>query len=84
MSTSGMKPVDEVLFKDTPSLFYHTNQEQYSEQLSNLRNFFGSCVKLLSDKNSLQVLQNLLEKCNSGEEGVKRVNEAHKKRIARK
>jgi hypothetical protein len=40
----------------------------------------GDCVKLLSDKNSLQVLQNLLEKCNPGEEGVKRVNQVRKKR----
>ena len=38
------------------------------------------CVKLLNDKNSLQVLQNLLEKCNSGEDGLKRVNQVHKKR----
>jgi hypothetical protein len=41
----------------------------------------GSCVKLLNDKNYLQVLQSLLEKCNSGEEGVKTVNQVHKKRI---
>jgi hypothetical protein len=63
-----------------PSLFDQTNQEKSSKQVSNLRNFLGSCVKLLNDKNSLQVLQNLLEKCNSGEEGVKRVNQVCKKR----
>jgi hypothetical protein len=40
----------------------------------------GSCVKLLNDKNYLQVLQSLLEKCNSGEEGVKTVNQVCKKR----
>jgi hypothetical protein len=75
VSTSGMKPVDEIPVYDMPSLFDQTNQEQSSEQVSNLRNFLGACVKLLSDKNSLQVLQNLLEKCNPGEEGVKRVNQ---------
>jgi hypothetical protein len=36
-------------------------------------------VKLLNDKSSLQVLQNMLEKCNSGE-GVKIVNHVHRKR----
>jgi hypothetical protein len=40
----------------------------------------GACVKLLSDKNSLQVLQMFLEKCNPKEEGVKRVNQVCKKR----
>ena len=40
----------------------------------------GACVKLFSDKNSLQVLQNLLEKCNRGEKGVKVVNQVRKKR----
>ena len=74
-STSGTKPVDEIPFNDMPSLFDQTNQEQSSEQVSNLRNFLGACVKLLSDKNSLQVLENLLEKCNPGEEGIKRVNQ---------
>jgi hypothetical protein len=65
---------------DMPSLFDQTNQEQSSEQVSNLRNFLRSCVKLLNDKNSLQVLHNLLEKCNSREEGVKTLNQVHKKR----
>jgi hypothetical protein len=36
-------------------------------------------VKLLSDKNSLQVLQKLLEKCNPREEGVKIVNQVRNK-----
>jgi hypothetical protein len=80
MSTSGKKPEDEIPVYGMPSLFDQTNQEQSLEQVSNLRIFLGSCVKLLNDKNSLQVLQNLLEKCNSGEEGVKRVNRVCKKR----
>jgi hypothetical protein len=41
----------------------------------------GSCVKLLNDQNSLQILQNMLEKCNPREEGVKIVNQVRKKRI---
>jgi hypothetical protein len=45
-----------------PPLFDQTNKDQPSEQVSNLKNFLGSCVKLLNDKISLQVLQSLLEK----------------------
>jgi hypothetical protein len=43
----------------------------------------GSCVKLLNDRNSLQVLHGLLEKCNYGEEmklEQKIVNQVYKKR----
>ena len=74
MSTSGMKPVDEILVYDMPSLFDQTNQEKSSKHVRILRNFWGACVKLLSDKNYLQLLHNLLGKCNRGEEGVKGVN----------
>jgi hypothetical protein len=69
---------------DMPSLFDQTNQEQSSYQVIILRNFLGSCAKLLNDKNSLQVVQTLLEKCNSREEGVKRVNHVCKKRRTRR
>jgi hypothetical protein len=63
-----------------PPLFDHTSKEHHSKQVSNLRNILGSCVKLLNDRNSLQILQNLLEKCHPGEEGVKIVNRVRKKR----
>jgi len=74
VSTSETHLVDEIPMYDMPPLFDQTNIEQHSKKVSNLKNFLGSCVKLLNDKNSLQVLQDLLEKCNFGEEGVKRVN----------
>jgi hypothetical protein len=77
-STSGTKPVDDVPVYDMPPLFDQTNKEKPSEKVSNLRNFLVSCVKLLNDKSSLQVLQNMLEKCNVGEEGVKTVNQVWK------
>jgi hypothetical protein len=80
VSTSGTKPEDEIPIYDMSSLFDQSNQEQSSDKVSNLRNLLGSCVKLLNDKNSLQILQNLLEKCNSGEEWVKRINHICKKR----
>jgi hypothetical protein len=79
-STSTKKPEDEIPLYEMPPLFDHTNKDKPSEQVSNLRNFFGSCVKFLNDKNYLQVLQSLLEKCNFGEEGVKRLKHVCKKR----
>ena len=39
-----------------------------------------SSIKLLNDNSSLQVLQNILEKCNAGEEWVNTVNRVHKNR----
>jgi hypothetical protein len=57
-----------------------SKQVNASEKVSNLKNFLGSCVKLLNDKNSLQILQNMLEKYHLGEEGVKTMNQVRKKR----
>jgi hypothetical protein len=34
----------------------------------NPRNFLVSCLKLLNDQTSIQVLQSLIEKCNPEEE----------------
>jgi hypothetical protein len=61
-STSGTKPVDDAPVYDMPHLFDQTSRDQTSEKVSNLINFLGSCVKLLNDKTSLQVLHSLLEK----------------------
>jgi hypothetical protein len=65
---------------EIPPLFDQTSKEKPSEKLSNLRNFLGFCVKLLNNKNSLQVIHSLLEKCNSGEKGVKTINLVREKR----
>jgi hypothetical protein len=75
VSTSGTKSVDEIPVYDMPPLFDQTSKEQPSEEVSNLINFLGSCVKLLNDKKYLQVLESLLEKCNLGEEGENTVNQ---------
>jgi hypothetical protein len=80
VSTLGTNPIDEIPVYDMPPFFYQTNKEQPSEQLSNLRNFLGSCVKLLNDINSLQIFQNQLEKCHPKEEGVNTMNRVRKKR----
>jgi hypothetical protein len=63
-STSGTNPGDDIPVYDMPLLFYQNNKENPSEELSNLKNVLVSCVKLLNDKTSLQVLQSLLEKFN--------------------
>ena len=67
-STSGTILGYDVPVYDMPNLFDQTKKDQPSKQVSNLRNFLGSCVNLLNDKNSLQVLPSMLKKCNSGEE----------------
>jgi hypothetical protein len=60
--TSGTKPRDDVPVYDMRHLFDQRNREHALEQLSNMRNFLGSCVMFLNAKKSLQVLQSLLEK----------------------
>jgi hypothetical protein len=67
-STSSTNPGYDVQVYDMPHLFDDTNRDQSSEQVSNLRHFLGSCLKLLNDKSYIQMLQGLLEKCNYGEE----------------
>jgi hypothetical protein len=52
VSTSGTKRGDDVVVYDMPHMFEQTNIDHPSEQVSNLRNFLGSCVKLLNDTNS--------------------------------
>jgi hypothetical protein len=56
VSISGTKSGDDVPVYEMPPLFDHTSNNQPSEQVSNLRNVLGSCVKLLNDKIYLQVL----------------------------
>jgi len=61
----------------------HTNKEQPLEQVSTIKTFLQSCVKLLNDPSSIKVLQNLLERCNTKVEGKleqKIVNHLHTSR----
>jgi hypothetical protein len=61
----------------------HTNRMQPKEQVSTIKEFFQSCVKVLSDPSSLKILQNILEKCNSETEQkleLKNVNHLHTRR----
>jgi hypothetical protein len=63
-----------------PPLFDQTNKEFPSEQVSNLRNVLVYFFKILNAKSYLQVVQNMLEKCNARKEGMKIVNQFRRKR----
>jgi hypothetical protein len=81
-STSNAQPGYNGRIYDMPHPFDHTNRHHSSEKVSNIKNFLVSCLKLLKDQTSLQVLQRLIEKCNSGEEiqlEQKTVNHVHRK-----
>jgi hypothetical protein len=66
---------------EMPSSMDHTSEAQPLEQVSNIKTFLQSCVKLLKDPSSFKILQNLLERCNIEVEGKlekKIVNHLHK------
>jgi hypothetical protein len=45
-----------------PYPYDHTSSSHPSKKVSNLRIFLVSCLKLLNDQTSIQLLQGLLEK----------------------
>jgi hypothetical protein len=60
-----VQPIKEAPeYEMSPSLD-HTNGMQPKGQVSTIKDFFQSCVKVLSDPSSVKVLQNILEKCSS-------------------
>jgi hypothetical protein len=68
---------------EIPSSMDHTSKGQPLEQVSTIKNFLQSCVKLLNDPSSVEVLQNLLERCNTEVEGKleqKTINYLHTRR----
>jgi hypothetical protein len=69
-------------YKMPPSLD-HTNEMQPMGQLSTIKGFFQSCVKILSDPSSVKIFQNILEQCSIEMEGKlepKIVNHLHTRR----
>jgi hypothetical protein len=46
-----------------PPLLDHTNEMQPKGQVSTIKGFLQSCVKVLNDPSSMKILQNILEKC---------------------
>jgi hypothetical protein len=58
----------------------YTSEVPPIAQVSTIKNFLQSCVKLLNDQSSVKILQNMLEKCNIEVEGKlehKTVNHLH-------
>jgi hypothetical protein len=83
-STSDTNLGGDVPVYDMPHLFDDTSIYQSLEYISNPRKFLVSFLNLLNDKTSIQMLQRLLEKCNSGEEiqlEQKKVNHVSRKKI---
>jgi predicted phosphatase len=48
----------------SPSLD-HTKGMSLKGQVSTIKDFFHSCIKILSDPSSVKILQNILEKCSN-------------------
>jgi hypothetical protein len=66
MSTSTAQPHKEEPEYEMPPSLDHTNEMKPTRQVSTIKGFLQSCVKVLSDPSSMKILQNILEKC-SGE-----------------
>jgi hypothetical protein len=47
-----------------PPLLDHTKEMQPMGQVSTIKGFMQSCVKLLNDPSTVKILQNVLEKCS--------------------
>jgi hypothetical protein len=68
---------------EIPFSMDHTNKEQPLEKVCTIKTFLQSRVKLLNDPSSINVLQNILERCNIEIEGKleqKTVNHLHTRR----
>jgi hypothetical protein len=66
-----------------PSLLDHTKEEKPLGQVSTIKGFLQSWVKLINDPSSVKILQNMLEICSIEEKGnleQKKVNHIHTRR----
>jgi hypothetical protein len=82
-STSTAQPFKEAPEYDMSPSLDHTNGMQPKGQVSTIKGFLQSCVKVLSDPSSMKILQNILEKCsNETEEKIepKTINHLHTRR----
>jgi hypothetical protein len=65
---------------EIPLSMDHTSEVPPIVQVSTIKNFLQSCVKLLNDQSFVKVLKNILEICNTEVEGKlehKTVNHLH-------
>jgi hypothetical protein len=82
-STSTVQQNKEAPEYEMPPLLDHTNKIQSMGQVSTIKGFLQSCLKVLNDPSSVKVFQNLLEKCSIEVEGKlepKIVNHLHTRR----
>jgi hypothetical protein len=83
MLTSTTQPVKEAPEYKMPPSLDHTNEMQPKGQVSTIKYFFQSCIKVLSDPSSVKILQNILEEFSSEmEEKIepKIINHLHTRR----
>jgi hypothetical protein len=69
VSTSVVQQLETPPMYGIPSSMDHTSEGQPLEQVSTIKTFLQSCVKLLNDPSSVKVLQDMLEICNTKVEG---------------
>jgi hypothetical protein len=82
-STSTAQQSKEVPEYEMPPSLDHTKEMQPLGQVSTIKGFLQSCVKLLNDPSSVKILQNILEICSIETEGKleqKIVNHLHTRR----
>jgi hypothetical protein len=78
-----VQPCKEAPEYEMPPSLDHTNGMHPKGQVSTIKGFLKSCVKVLSDPSSVKILQNILEKCSSETEEKlepKIVNHLHTRR----
>ena len=83
MSTLTAQRSKESPEYEMPPSLDHTNEMKPKVQVSIIKGFLQSCVKLLNDPSAVKKLQNILEKCSIETEGKpeqKTVNHLHTRR----
>jgi hypothetical protein len=68
-STSNAQHTQGIPMYEMPSSLDHTNEAQPIGQVSTIKDFLQSHVKLLNNFSSVKVLQNMLERCIIDVEG---------------
>jgi hypothetical protein len=84
--TSAVQQTQNSPKYEIPFSMDHTSKGQPLEQVSTIKTFLQSYVKLLNDPSSVKVLQNMIERCNKEEEGNlehKTINHLHTRRTSR-
>jgi hypothetical protein len=64
-STSTVQHNKEAPEYEMPPSLDHTHRMKPMGKVSTIKDFFQSCVSILSDPSSMKILQNILEKCSA-------------------